>query len=126
MSPHQDDPDERRCSRCEGLFLPGNMDGPLCWDCSDAVGLRCHLCGSAEVEADSPIGSPTCAECRPIRDHVVSMQTGPSGASLAVCACGWCSLVAGAKRHMVQDAKVRMHWRDVIRRARAAVMGEAA
>ena len=84
----------------------------------------CHLCGSTEIRADSPKGSPTCADCWPITDHVVSMQTGADGSSRAVCECGWRSEVTGAKRHMLQQVKIRMHWRDVIRRAIAAYDAE--
>lgn len=91
-----------------------------------AEGACCHLCGSAEISTKSRMGSLICDDCLPIQDHVVSMQTGPSGASLAVCPCGWASLVAGAKRHVVQDAKVRLHWRDVIRRANAVAELEQA
>jgi len=88
---------------------------------------RCHLCGG-EPEADSPRGSPTCSDCRPIREHVVSMSNAP-GTSIARCRCGWRSEVAWSHRATVQDAKVRLHWRDVIRRKRAefdAEFGEGA
>lgn len=79
---------------------------------------RCHLCGSAEVRPDSPSGSPTCADCWPITEHVVSMQTGHEGASIAVCPCGWRAEAKGDRRSIVREAKVRLHWRDVIRRKR--------
>jgi len=78
---------------------------------------RCHLCGG-EPEADSPRGSPTCAECRPIREHVVAMSN-TEQTSIAKCRCGWRSEVAWEHRATVQEAKVRLHWRDVIRRKRA-------
>lgn len=52
------------------------------------------------------------------------MQTAPGGGSLAVCPCGWRSEVAGAARYVVQDAKVRMHWRDVIRRKLSEIEAE--
>lgn len=47
------------------------------------------------------------------------MRTGQAGASLAVCPCGWNSEVKGPHRYTIQDTKVRLHWRDVIRRKMA-------
>ena len=76
----------------------------------------CHVCGSPEIDpAASDHGSARCAACAPARDHVVSMQTGPDGSSLAVCPCGWSSEIAGPGRYRAQEAKVKQHWRDVIR-----------
>lgn len=80
---------------------------------------KCFLCGAAEVSPEAHYGSPVCDGCLPIKDHVVSMRTGQAGASLAVCPCGWRSEVKGPKRHTIQDTKVRLHWRDVIRRKMA-------
>lgn len=80
---------------------------------------RCHLCGSAEIRADSPMGSPTCDECWPITDHVVSMRTGPGGSALAVCPCGWRAETMGQGRNHLIQVKVRLHWREVIRRKAA-------
>ena len=85
---------------------------------------RCHLCGAPAVPEASSVGSRRCAACEPIREHVVSMQTGAGGSSLALCQCGWRSEVRGQKRYLVQDTKVRLHWRDAIRRTRDAFDGE--
>jgi|GEM_PF-1304062 len=79
----------------------------------------CYVCGSPELASDADLRSPTCASCLPARDHVVSMQTAPDGGALAVCQCGWESNSRGERRMMVSDVKVRMHWRDVIRRVAA-------
>lgn len=82
----------------------------------------CHFCGYAPVLADSPIGGATCADCRPIRDHVVSMQTGEGGRPLAVCQCGWRYQVKSASGVWVfRDVAVRRHWREMILRAAKAV-----
>ena len=75
---------------------------------------RCSVCGSVELAADADLRSPTCEDCKAARDHVVSMQTLPSGGSMAVCPCGWSSTVVGRGRHMILDTKVRMHWRAMI------------
>jgi len=74
----------------------------------------CHVCGSAEISAMSRRGSLICEDCLPAQDHVVSMQTSPCGGSLAVCQCGWRSTVTGRHRYVLQDVKVRMHWRAMI------------
>ena len=78
---------------------------------------KCYVCGSRDLPADVDLRSPTCAACAPARDHVVSMQTAPDGGSLAACPCGWRSTVAGKARYVIQDVKVRLHWREVIRRS---------
>jgi hypothetical protein len=79
----------------------------------------CFLCGENEVSPLSHRGSPVCEGCLPIKDHVVSMQTASGGGSLAVCQCGWRSTVRGDHRYVLQDTKVRLHWREAIRRAMA-------
>lgn len=87
---------------------------------------RCHVCGSPDIDADaSSIGSSRCAECTPARDHVVSMQggplvPGPEGESRAICPCGWRSVVPWGGHHLIQEARVRMHWRTMIRAANEA------
>lgn len=75
---------------------------------------KCYVCGSTGLPADADLRSPTCLDCKPARDHVVSMQTAPGGGSPAVCPCGWSSTVTGRQVSMIQDAKVRMHWRAMI------------
>lgn len=79
----------------------------------------CHLCGVPEVSPCSRPGSPLCWECLPTQEHMVSMQAAPDGGSLAVCQCGWRSQAGGQRRFIVQDARVQMHWRAVIRRTLA-------
>src|SRR5690606_18415067 len=69
--------------------------------------LHCYVCGSREIMPDCSPGAAACEACVPAREHVVSMQTGRDGASLAVCPCGWTSEVKGKGRHIIQDAKVR-------------------
>lgn len=88
---------------------------------------KCFLCGATEVSPEAHYGSPVCDDCLPIREHVVSMQTGDGGSSLAVCRCGWRSEIQGGGRYIVQDTKVRLHWRGVIARAKAeAALAEQA
>lgn len=77
----------------------------------------CFLCGAAEVSPQSHVGSPVCGACLPIQDHVVSMQRASRGGSLAVCKCGWQSTVDGSNQYLIQDVKVRLHWRAAIARA---------
>lgn len=76
----------------------------------------CYVCGSAELSHDADLRSPTCPECRPARDHVVSMQTGPSGTAVAVCPCGWRyqSKFVGRAGWMFREIAVRAHWRSAI------------
>jgi hypothetical protein len=80
----------------------------------------CYVCGSPEIADGGAPGSPTCAGCKVARDHVVSMQTGAGGGSLAVCQCGWRSEVSRHNAYMIQDVKVRLHWRYMIRLAAEA------
>lgn len=80
---------------------------------------RCFLCGSNAVSAESHFGSPLCEGCLPVKGHVVHMSN-PRGHSLAECDCGWRSEVAWKLQGTVQQTKIRMHWRDVIRRHRDA------
>ena len=77
---------------------------------------RCYVCGSAEKLVEFHPHIWLCAGCLPAGDHVVHMST-PGGKSLAECDCGWRSEVPFASRGIVQEAKVRLHWRDAIRRA---------
>lgn len=81
---------------------------------------RCYACGAAEIAADADIRSPTCEACKPVRDHVVSNQTGKLGGALAVCECGWWAEVLGPGRYRVRDDEVKLHWAEVVRQARAA------
>lgn len=76
----------------------------------------CYVCGSPDLAADADHRSATCAECRPARDHVVSMQTGEGGRPLAVCPCGWRyqSRSAGQAGQLFRDIAVRAHWRAMI------------
>lgn len=83
---------------------------------------RCHVCGSAEISAKaSSIGSPRCAGCAEAGNHVVSMRNGAGGRSLALCQCGWRSEVPRTNAYAIQDVKVKMHWRHMIRLAAEAV-----
>lgn len=75
----------------------------------------CYVCGSPDIAAAADLRNPTCEGCKPARDHTVSMQTGAGGSSLAVCQCGWRSEVSGKGRSVAQDAKVKGHWRAMIR-----------
>ena len=90
----------------------------------------CHFCGSTPVLADSPMGSPTCEDCRPIRDHVVSMQRGAGGEAVAICQCDWRyhSQFGGLTGSIFRDVAVRSHWRAMIAAAvdHAACSTEAA
>ena len=79
---------------------------------------RCFLCSSPEVSPEAHYGSPVCDGCLPIKDHVVAMSN-DAGKSIAVCRCGWRSETAWRHRGTVQAAKVRLHWREVIRRKAA-------
>jgi len=82
---------------------------------------RCHICGAPSTVAASDHGSPRCDDCAPAREHVVSMQIADDGDSLAVCPCGWRSKIRRGKgAYLIQDAKVRLHWRAVIRAVREA------
>lgn len=76
----------------------------------------CYVCGSPEIAPDADLRSPTCTECRPARNHVVSMQTGAGGAPLAVCPCGWRyqSRFGGRMGSIFRDVAVRTHWRAAI------------
>lgn len=76
----------------------------------------CHFCGSAELAADCPMGSPTCEDCRPIREHIVSMQRGAGGEAVAICQCGWRyqSQFDGQTGSVFRDVAVRLHWRAMI------------
>lgn len=74
----------------------------------------CYVCGSIELAADADLRSPTCDDCRPARDHVVSMQTGPGGAPLAVCPCGWRYQSGDKAGYLFREVAVRAHWRAMI------------
>lgn len=68
------------------------------------------------------MGSPTCEDCRPIRDHVVSMQNDEGGRPLAVCQCGWRYQVKSASGgYVFREVAVRRHWREMILQAAKAV-----
>jgi hypothetical protein len=82
---------------------------------------RCHVCGSPATAAASDFGSSRCDDCAEARNHVVSMRAGKGGTSLAICQCGWRSEVPRRNAYMIQDVKVRMHWRSAIRAAAQAV-----
>ena len=80
---------------------------------------RCFICGSGERLTGAHPHNFLCADYLPAAEHVVSMSN-PDGASLAQCkGCGWRSVVPWESRP-IQDIRVRLHWRDVIRRARLA------
>ena len=78
---------------------------------------RCYVCGTHEGLAEVAPHNDLCAECLPAARHVVSMQTGDGGSSVAVCPCGWRSEVKGKGRSQIQQVKVLLHWNDVINRA---------
>jgi len=75
---------------------------------------KCYICGSSEIAPSGSPGSTTCAACAPVRQHVVAMQTGAGGSSLAICPCGWSSEIPWKGHHAAQDVAVRQHWRAVI------------
>jgi len=76
---------------------------------------RCFVCGSADQLTEVAHNNWLCADCLPVDGHVVAMSN-RDGKSVAECRCGWRSETAFANRATVQEAKVRLHWRDVIRR----------
>lgn len=80
---------------------------------------KCHVCGSAEVSRKSTFGSPLCERCLPVQQHVVSMQTGPGGAVLAICQCGKEFEATGDGRHEYREAWVKAHWAGAIAAAEA-------
>lgn len=83
------------------------------------IGPTCYVCGSSELAPDADLRSPTCNECAPAREHVVSMQTGKGGVAAAVCPCGWHyeSQFVGKVGNMFREVAVLSHWRFVIARA---------
>ncbi|MGE0773546.1 MAG: hypothetical protein AB7L36_00685 [Sphingomonadaceae bacterium] len=78
---------------------------------------RCYVCGAQETLVEAAPHNFLCGECLPVARHVVSMQTGTGGSSVAVCPCGWRSEVNGKGRYKIQQVKVLLHWNDVINRA---------
>ena len=79
---------------------------------------RCHVCGAPAIAEASDIGSARCGDCAEVRNHVVSMRTGPGGSAVAVCTCGWRSESHGSQRMTLRETKVRLHWRTMIRAVR--------
>lgn len=77
---------------------------------------RCYVCSSTDNLVEFHPHNWLCEGCLPAGGHVVHMSN-PRGGSLAECDCGWRSQVDGPRPYLVQEVKVRLHWRDVIRRA---------
>lgn len=78
------------------------------------MGMRkCYVCGSIEIANDAPPGGALCEDCEPVREHVVSMQTGAGGTRVAVCRCGWRDEFACGD-HDGRKRAVKLHWFRVL------------